>query len=92
MFFFFSFKELATLKAKELYQTMEKAQELAQGSKQEQHVPDLAQKAHDISKLQNNLGSGKYKTSHTQFACSFGVRKQVVSGVGVFCFCFPVCI
>ncbi|NXY17769.1 CCD66 protein, partial [Atrichornis clamosus] len=50
-------EELATLKAKELYQTMEKAQELAQRLKQEQHVPDLAQKAHDdISKLQNNLG------------------------------------
>ncbi|NWT15896.1 CCD66 protein, partial [Vireo altiloquus] len=50
-------EELATLKAKELYQTMEKAQELAQGSKQEQHIPDLAQKAHDISKLQSSLGS-----------------------------------
>ncbi|XP_030083851.1 coiled-coil domain-containing protein 66 isoform X3 [Serinus canaria] len=49
-------EELATLKAKELYQTMEKAQELAQGSKQDQHIPDLAQKAHDISELQNSLG------------------------------------
>ncbi|XP_041321044.1 coiled-coil domain-containing protein 66 isoform X2 [Pyrgilauda ruficollis] len=51
-------EELATLKAKELYQTMEKAQELAQGSKQDQHIPDLAQKAHDISELQNSLGGG----------------------------------
>uniref|UniRef100_A0A8C3QC60 CCDC66 domain-containing protein n=1 Tax=Geospiza parvula TaxID=87175 RepID=A0A8C3QC60_GEOPR len=59
-------EELATLKAKELYQTMEKAQELAQGSKKDQHIPDLAQKAHDISELQNSLGGGKYK-SHTQF-------------------------
>ncbi|NWY75573.1 CCD66 protein, partial [Erithacus rubecula] len=49
-------EELATLKAKELYQTIEKTQELAQGSKQEQHIPDLAQKAHDISELQNSLG------------------------------------
>ncbi|NXU02742.1 CCD66 protein, partial [Buphagus erythrorhynchus] len=49
-------EDLATLKAKELYQTMEKAQELAQGSKQKQHIPDLAQKAHDISELQNSLG------------------------------------
>ncbi|XP_032927098.1 coiled-coil domain-containing protein 66 isoform X1 [Catharus ustulatus] len=49
-------EELATLKAKELYQTMEKAQELAQGSKQEQHIPDLAQKAHDIPELHNSLG------------------------------------
>ncbi|XP_071295850.1 coiled-coil domain-containing protein 66 isoform X2 [Agelaius tricolor] len=51
-------EELATLKAKELYQTMEKAQELAQGSKQDQHIPALAQKAHDISELQNSLGGG----------------------------------
>ncbi|NXC97199.1 CCD66 protein, partial [Certhia familiaris] len=49
-------EELATLRAKELYQTIEKTQELAQGSKQEQHIPDLAQKAHDISELQNSLG------------------------------------
>lgn len=58
----FFFKELATLKAKELYQAMEKAQELAQGSKQEQHTPDLAQKAHDVSALQSSLGGGKYKS------------------------------
>ncbi|NXF02126.1 CCD66 protein, partial [Smithornis capensis] len=49
-------EELATLTTKELYQPMEKAQELAQRLKQEQHIPDLAQKAHDISKVQNNLG------------------------------------
>ncbi|XP_071295849.1 coiled-coil domain-containing protein 66 isoform X1 [Agelaius tricolor] len=52
-------EELATLKAKELYQTMEKAQELAQGSKQDQHIPALAQKAHDISELQNSLGGAQ---------------------------------
>ncbi|NWY17321.1 CCD66 protein, partial [Aphelocoma coerulescens] len=64
-------EELATLKAKELYQTMEKAQELAHGSKQQQHIPDLAQKAHDISKLQNNLGSD------TQFEnCNSGISAQ----------------
>nr|XP_026648205.1 coiled-coil domain-containing protein 66 isoform X2 [Zonotrichia albicollis] len=51
-------EELATLKAKELYQTMEKAQELAQGSKQDQDIPALAQKAHDLSELQNSLGGG----------------------------------
>ncbi|KAM4769305.1 coiled-coil domain-containing protein 66 isoform 7-T7 [Cyanocitta cristata] len=65
-------EELATLKAKELYQTMEKAQELAHGSKQQQHIPDLAQKAHDIAKLQNNLGSGD-----TQFEnCNSGISAQ----------------
>ncbi|XP_077040615.1 coiled-coil domain-containing protein 66 isoform X6 [Agelaius phoeniceus] len=56
-------EELATLKAKELYQTMEKAQELAQGSKQDQHIPALAQKAHDMSELQNSLGGDCFNTS-----------------------------
>ncbi|NXR32018.1 CCD66 protein, partial [Zosterops hypoxanthus] len=65
-------EELVTLKAKELYQTMEQAQELAQGSKQEQHTPDLAQKAHDISALQNSLGGGKYK-SHMFENCNSGI-------------------
>ncbi|KFV88116.1 Coiled-coil domain-containing protein 66, partial [Struthio camelus australis] len=49
-------EELMTLKTKELYQTMQKAQELAQRLKQEQRIRDLAQKGHDISKLQKNLG------------------------------------
>lgn len=72
---------------------MEKAQELAQGSKQEQHIPDLAQKAHDIPELHNSLAGGKYKP-HTQFAYSFGGWKWVVSGIGIsfLGFCFLVCI
>ncbi|NXG89619.1 CCD66 protein, partial [Stercorarius parasiticus] len=49
-------EELITLKTNELYQTMQKAQELAQRLKQEQRIRDLAQKGHDISKLQKNLG------------------------------------
>ncbi|KFP16332.1 Coiled-coil domain-containing protein 66, partial [Egretta garzetta] len=48
-------EELVTLKTNELYQTMQKAQELAQRLKQEQRIRDLAQKGHDISKLQKNL-------------------------------------
>ncbi|XP_023791191.1 coiled-coil domain-containing protein 66 isoform X3 [Cyanistes caeruleus] len=65
-------EELITLKAKELYQTMEKAQELAQGSKQEQHIPDLSQKAHDISALQNSPGGGD-----TEFEnCNSGISAQ----------------
>ncbi|NXY40472.1 CCD66 protein, partial [Ceuthmochares aereus] len=48
--------ELATLKANELYQSLQKAQELALRLKQEQRIRDLAQKGHDISKLQKNLG------------------------------------
>ncbi|XP_076202411.1 coiled-coil domain-containing protein 66 isoform X2 [Aptenodytes patagonicus] len=51
-------EELVTLKTIELYQTMQKAQELAQRLKQEQRIRDLAQKGHDISKLQKNLGGG----------------------------------
>ncbi|XP_010078929.1 PREDICTED: coiled-coil domain-containing protein 66 [Pterocles gutturalis] len=49
-------EELVTLKTNELYGTMQKAQELAQRLKQEQRIQDLAQKGHDISKLQKNLG------------------------------------
>uniref|UniRef100_A0A8B9PZ60 Coiled-coil domain containing 66 n=1 Tax=Apteryx owenii TaxID=8824 RepID=A0A8B9PZ60_APTOW len=60
-------EELMTLKTNELYQTMQKAQELAQRLKQEQRIRDLAQKGHDISKLQKNLGSGKYQPFHMQF-------------------------
>ncbi|NXU58833.1 CCD66 protein, partial [Turnix velox] len=49
-------EELVTLKTNELYQTMQKAQELAQRLKKEQRIQDLAQKGHDISKLQKHLG------------------------------------
>ncbi|XP_036247242.1 coiled-coil domain-containing protein 66 isoform X3 [Molothrus ater] len=65
-------EELTTLKAKELYQTMEKAQELAQGSKQDQHIPALAQKAHDISELQNSLGDGDTEFDN----CNSGISAQ----------------
>ncbi|NWH79078.1 CCD66 protein, partial [Piaya cayana] len=47
--------ELATLKTNELYQSMQKAQEIAVRLRQEQRIRDLAQKGHDISKLQKNL-------------------------------------
>ncbi|NXW73479.1 CCD66 protein, partial [Hirundo rustica] len=67
-------EELVTLKAREFYQTMEKAQELSQGSKQEQHTPDLAQKAHDISALQNSLTGGKCDTGFEN--CNCGISAQ----------------
>ncbi|XP_074007485.1 coiled-coil domain-containing protein 66 isoform X2 [Numenius arquata] len=51
-------EELVTVKTNELYQTMQKAQELAQRLKQEQRIRELAQKGHDISKLQKNLCGG----------------------------------
>nr|XP_021388477.1 coiled-coil domain-containing protein 66 isoform X1 [Lonchura striata domestica] len=65
-------EELATLKARELYQTMEKAQELTQESKQDQHIPDLAQKAHDISELQNSHGGGDTESDK----CNSGISAQ----------------
>ncbi|XP_053233844.1 coiled-coil domain-containing protein 66 isoform X5 [Podarcis raffonei] len=51
-------EEIMTVKTNELYQTMQRAQELAQRLKQEQRIKDLAQKGHDISKLQKNIGGG----------------------------------
>ncbi|XP_040448801.1 coiled-coil domain-containing protein 66 isoform X7 [Falco naumanni] len=59
-------EELMTLKTNELYQTMQKAQELAQRLKHEQRIRDLAQKGHDISKLQKNLGGDtEFENSNT---------------------------
>ncbi|XP_078008192.1 coiled-coil domain-containing protein 66 isoform X2 [Phascolarctos cinereus] len=49
-------EEMMTLKTNELYQTMQKAQELAQRLKQEQRIRQLEQKGHDISNLLRNLG------------------------------------
>ncbi|XP_014749106.1 PREDICTED: coiled-coil domain-containing protein 66 [Sturnus vulgaris] len=74
-------EDLAILKAKELYQTVEKAQELAQGSKQEQHIPDLAQKAHDISELQNSLGGGDTEFGNCNSGISAG-STDFPDGVG----------
>uniref|UniRef100_A0A8D0E7I4 Coiled-coil domain containing 66 n=1 Tax=Salvator merianae TaxID=96440 RepID=A0A8D0E7I4_SALMN len=51
-------EEMMTLKTNELYQTMQRAQELAQKLKQEQRIKELAQKGHDTSKLQKNLSGG----------------------------------
>uniref|UniRef100_A0A8C8RMP5 Coiled-coil domain containing 66 n=1 Tax=Pelusios castaneus TaxID=367368 RepID=A0A8C8RMP5_9SAUR len=51
-------EEIMTLKTNELYQAMQRAQEQAQRLKQEQRIRELAQKGHDISKLQKNLGGG----------------------------------
>ncbi|NXC68105.1 CCD66 protein, partial [Anhinga anhinga] len=61
-------EELVTLKTNELYQTMQKAQELAQRLKQEQRIRDLAQKGHDISKLQKNLGDTEFESCNTDIS------------------------
>ncbi|XP_061218404.1 coiled-coil domain-containing protein 66 isoform X2 [Neopsephotus bourkii] len=63
-------KELATLRRNELYQTVQKAQELAQRLKQDQRIQDLARKGHDISKLQKNLGGTEFEN------CNTGVSHQ----------------
>nr|XP_025841931.1 coiled-coil domain-containing protein 66 isoform X6 [Vulpes vulpes] len=62
-------EEIMTLKTNELFQTMQRAQELAQRLKQEQRIRELAQKGHDTSGLIKNLGgyglddvSGKMNT------------------------------
>ncbi|XP_027440468.2 coiled-coil domain-containing protein 66 isoform X7 [Zalophus californianus] len=49
-------EEIMTLKTNELFQTMQRAQELAQRLKQEQRIRELAQKGHDTSGLIKNLG------------------------------------
>ncbi|XP_062057099.1 coiled-coil domain-containing protein 66 isoform X4 [Lepus europaeus] len=49
-------QEIMTLKTNELFQTMQRAQELAQRLKQEQRIRELAQKGHDTSRLIKNLG------------------------------------
>ncbi|XP_042535960.1 coiled-coil domain-containing protein 66-like isoform X1 [Dipodomys spectabilis] len=48
-------EEIMTLKTNELYQKMQRAQELAQRLKQEQRIQELAQKGHDTSRLMKNL-------------------------------------
>ncbi|XP_056380367.1 coiled-coil domain-containing protein 66 isoform X2 [Hyla sarda] len=48
-------EEVVDLKTKELYQSMQKAQEEAQRLKHEQRMRHLLQKGHDISNLQKNV-------------------------------------
>ncbi|XP_072277324.1 coiled-coil domain-containing protein 66 [Pyxicephalus adspersus] len=47
-------EEVLSLKTRELYQSMQRAQEEAQRLKQEQRMRHLMQKGHDISNLQKN--------------------------------------
>ncbi|XP_036187765.1 coiled-coil domain-containing protein 66 isoform X9 [Myotis myotis] len=49
-------QEIITVKTNELFQTVQRAQELAQRLKQEQRIRELAQKGHDPSRLIKNLG------------------------------------
>ncbi|NXI99427.1 CCD66 protein, partial [Psophia crepitans] len=76
-------EKLVTLKTNELYQTMQKAQELALRLKQEQRIRDLAQKGHDISKLQKNLGGDTElencttDISHQNHNCSDDIKSHI---------------
>ncbi|XP_023979666.1 coiled-coil domain-containing protein 66 isoform X3 [Physeter macrocephalus] len=67
-------EEIMTLKTIELFQTMQRAQELAQRLKQEQRIRELAQKGHDTSRLIKNLGIDtiqvEYNTSTDNIANS----------------------
>ncbi|XP_037654563.1 coiled-coil domain-containing protein 66 isoform X3 [Choloepus didactylus] len=49
-------EEIMTFKTNELFQMMQRAQELAQRLKQEQRIRELTQKGHDTSRLIKNLG------------------------------------
>ncbi|KAM7064165.1 coiled-coil domain-containing protein 66 isoform 2-T2 [Molossus nigricans] len=56
-------EEIITIKTNELFQTMQRAQELAQRLKQEQRIRELAQKGHDTSRLIKNLGDSLFLLS-----------------------------
>ncbi|XP_060059069.1 coiled-coil domain-containing protein 66 isoform X6 [Erinaceus europaeus] len=49
-------EEIMAFKTNELFQTMQRAQELALRLKQEQKIRELSQKGHDTSRLIKNLG------------------------------------
>ncbi|XP_076985073.1 coiled-coil domain-containing protein 66 isoform X3 [Tamandua tetradactyla] len=55
-------EEIMTLKTNELFQVMQRAQELAQRLKQEQRIRELTQKGHDTSRLIKNLGIDTIQT------------------------------
>ncbi|XP_023571495.1 coiled-coil domain-containing protein 66 [Octodon degus] len=66
-------EEIMTLKTNELFQTMQKAQELAHRLKQEQRIRELAQKGHDTSRLVKNLGVDKI---HVEYSTSTNISSS----------------
>ncbi|XP_010611006.1 coiled-coil domain-containing protein 66 isoform X3 [Fukomys damarensis] len=66
-------EEIMTLKTHELFQTMKRAQELAQRLKQEQRIQELAQKGHDTSRLVKNLGVDKV---HVEYNASTNISNS----------------
>ncbi|XP_039766155.1 coiled-coil domain-containing protein 66 isoform X3 [Ornithorhynchus anatinus] len=69
-------EEIMTLKTNEMYQTMQRAQELAQRLKQEQRIRELTQKGHDTSKLLKNLGGGTVRRECNTSISSLSNVKQ----------------
>ncbi|XP_017922537.1 PREDICTED: coiled-coil domain-containing protein 66 isoform X2 [Capra hircus] len=57
-------EEMMTLQTNKLFQTMQRAQELAQRLKQEQRIRELAQKGHDPSRLIQNLGIDRIQVEY----------------------------
>ncbi|XP_021099733.1 coiled-coil domain-containing protein 66 isoform X2 [Heterocephalus glaber] len=66
-------EEIMTLKTNELFQAMQRAQELAQRLKQEQRIRELDQKGHDTSRLVKNLGVDKV---HVEYNASTNISNS----------------
>ncbi|KAM5280070.1 coiled-coil domain-containing protein 66 [Ctenodactylus gundi] len=66
-------EEIMTLKTNELFQTMQRAQELAQRLKQEQRIRELALKGHDTSRLVKSLG---VDTIHVEYNASSNISNS----------------
>lgn len=69
-------EEVSDLKTKELYHSMQRAQEEAQRLKQEQRMRHLLQKGHDISNLQKNVTAD---TVHPESSRAVGHTIEVIS-------------
>ncbi|CAI9590374.1 unnamed protein product [Staurois parvus] len=70
-------EEVLSLKTRELYQSMQRAQEEAQRLKQEQRMRHLLQKGHDVSNLQKNAADEAIHLDLSQAAtCTTDVIPQ----------------
>ncbi|XP_069062559.1 coiled-coil domain-containing protein 66 isoform X2 [Pleurodeles waltl] len=72
-------EEVLTLKTKELYQSMQRAQEEAQKLKQEQRIRALAQKGHNISNLQMSLANSGHLNSARAQSSRSSLNPEVCS-------------
>ncbi|XP_055414144.1 coiled-coil domain-containing protein 66 isoform X1 [Bubalus kerabau] len=74
-------EEVMTLQTKKLFQTMQRAQELAQRLKQEQRIRELAQKGHDTSRLIQNLGIDTIQVEYNASTNNTGNSRHGLDGV-----------